>query len=106
MLTVSQYQVWKRNTFEKMQKEQHTKKNLEKDEKMWRKRVTMENYYGKYLHYKRVIEMAKREWLISTDGVVKALRYNTKEKGFVAKIEYQKKKSTISMHKTIFVTDD
>jgi hypothetical protein len=30
----------------------------------------------------------------------------TKEKGFVAKIEYQKKKSTISIRETIFVTDD
>jgi glycine cleavage system protein P-like pyridoxal-binding family len=29
-----------------------------------------------------------------------------KEKRLVAKIEYQKKKSTISMHETIFVTDD
>ena len=66
----------------------------------------MENYYGKFLHYKRIIEMAKREWQLSTVGVVKALRYDMKEKEFVAKIEYQKKKSTISVHETIFVTDD
>jgi hypothetical protein len=105
MLTVSQYQVGKRNTFEEIQKEPHTKKNLEKDEKMKRRGV-MENYHGKFFHYKRVIEMAKKEWLISTDGVVKALQYHMKEKGFVAKIEYQKKKSTISIHETIFVTDD
>jgi hypothetical protein len=71
VLTVSQYQVWKRNTFEEKQKELHTEKNLEKDEKMRRRRV-MENYYGKLFHYKRVIEMAKKEWLLSTDGVVKA----------------------------------
>ena len=43
-------------------------------------------------HYNRVMEMAKQEWLLSTDGVVTALRYDIKEKGFVAKIEYQKKK--------------
>jgi hypothetical protein len=105
MLTVSQYQVWKRKTFEEIQNEPHTKKNLEKDEKMRRRRV-MENYYGKYFHYKRVIEMVKKEWLLSTDGVVKALRYDMKEKGFVAKMEYQKKKSTISVNETICVTDD
>jgi uncharacterized protein YhdP len=50
--------------------------------------------------------MAKQEWLLSTDGVVKALRYDVKEKGFMAKIEYQKKKSTISIRETISVTDD
>jgi hypothetical protein len=92
-------------TLEEIQKEPHIEKNLEKDEKMRQRRV-MENYYGKFFHCKRVIEMAKREWLLSTDGVVKALRYDMKEKGFVAKIEYQKKKSTISIRETIFVTDD
>jgi hypothetical protein len=59
LLTVSQYQVWKKNTFEEMQKEPHTKKNLEKDENMRRRRVT-ENYYGKYWQYKSAIEKAKR----------------------------------------------
>jgi hypothetical protein len=50
--------------------------------------------------------MAKLEWLLSTDGVVKALQYNVKEKGFMAKIEYQKKKSTVSVCDTMSVTDD
>jgi hypothetical protein len=50
--------------------------------------------------------MVKKEWLLSSDGVVKALQYNIKEQGFVAKIEYQKKKSTISVHETMSVTDD
>jgi hypothetical protein len=61
-----------KKTFEEMQKEPHTKKNLENDEKMRRRKV-MENYYGKYWRYKSAIEMAKKEWLISTDGVVRAL---------------------------------
>jgi hypothetical protein len=60
MLTVSQYQVWKWNTFEEMQKEPYTKKTLEKDEKMRRRRV-MENYYGKYWQYKSKMDMAKKE---------------------------------------------
>ena len=39
-------------------------------------------------------------------GVVKALRYDVKEKEFVAKIEYHKKKSTISVSDRMSVTDD
>jgi hypothetical protein len=71
-LTVSEYQVWIKKTLEEMQKEPPSEKNLEKDEKMRRRRV-MENFYGKSYHYNRVIEMAKKEWLLSTDGAVKAL---------------------------------
>jgi hypothetical protein len=55
-----------------MQKEPHTKKNLETDEKLRRRRV-MENYYGKLYQYQSGIEMVKKEWLLSTDGVVRAL---------------------------------
>jgi hypothetical protein len=66
-----------------MQKEPANEKNLEKDEKMRRRRV-MENFYGKLFHYNRLIGMAKQEWRLSTDGVVKALQYNIKEKGFMA----------------------
>ena len=51
----------------------------------------MEDFYGKLYHFNGVIEMAKKEWLLSNNGVVKALQYNIKEKGFVAKSEYQKK---------------
>jgi hypothetical protein len=76
-----------------MQNEPASKQNLDKDEKMRRRRV-MENFYGKSYKYKKCIEAAKKEWLLSTDGVVKALRYDMKEKEFMAKIEYQKKKST------------
>jgi hypothetical protein len=105
LLTVSQYQVWRKKTVEEMQKEPAAKKNLEKDEKMRRRRV-MNNYYGKLSQYKSAFEMAKKEWKLSTDGVVRALRYIMKEKGFAAKIEYQKKKSTILVCETMSVTDD
>jgi ribosomal protein L2 len=71
-----------------------------------RRRKVMEDFYGKQYHYKRVMELAKQEWLLSSDGVVKALQYDVKEKGFVAKIEYQKKKSTISVHEKMSVIDD
>jgi hypothetical protein len=50
--------------------------------------------------------MTKKEWLLSTDGVVRALQYDMKEKGFGAKIEYQKNKSTGLLCETMSVTDD
>jgi hypothetical protein len=49
MLTLSQYQVWKKKTLEETQKELHSEKNLEKDEKM-RHRKVMGRFYGKLFH--------------------------------------------------------
>jgi prophage antirepressor-like protein len=45
----------------------------------------MEDFYGKSSHYNRVIEIAKEEWLLSTDGVVKALQYDNKRKRMCGK---------------------
>ena len=73
MLTFSQYQVWQKKTVDEMQKEPAAQKNLEKDEKIRRKRVE-ENYNRKLCQYKSAFEMAKKEWKLSTDGVVRALR--------------------------------
>jgi hypothetical protein len=61
LMTVSQYQVWRMKTVEEMQKEPAGEKNLEKDEKMRRRRV-MDNYYGTLSQYKSAFEMAKKEW--------------------------------------------
>jgi hypothetical protein len=55
-----------------MQKEPPSEKTLEKDEKKSRRRV-MQDFYRKQYHYNIVMEMAKQEWLLSTNGVVKAL---------------------------------
>jgi hypothetical protein len=45
--------------------------------------------YVKFMHkkqkYEMVIMLAKQEWMLSTDGVVKALRYRAKDKQFVNK---------------------
>jgi hypothetical protein len=54
--------------------------------------------------YKTVMELAKEDWLLSTDGVVKALRYNTAKKQFVAKVHYQKGTKELKEH--IPVSDD
>ena len=44
--------------------------------------------------YKKIIELGKQEWLLSTDGVVKALRYDKNDKQFVAKVHYKKDPSS------------
>jgi hypothetical protein len=60
LVTVSQYQVWRKKTLEEMQKEPLSEKNVEKDEKMRRRRV-MEDFYRKLYNYNRVMEVAKQE---------------------------------------------
>ena len=40
--------------------------------------------------YKKAIEYAKEDWLLSTNGVVKALHYKLQSKEFVARVEYKK----------------
>jgi hypothetical protein len=105
LLTFSQYQVWQKKTREEMQKEPVSQKNLELDEKIRRRRVE-ENYYTLLRQYRSAFETAKKEWKLSTDGVVRALQYDMKEKGSAAKIEYQKKKSTLLVCEPMSVTDD
>ena len=54
--------------------------------------------------YKKVIELAKEDWLLSTDGMVKALRYDKQVKQFVAKVQY--KKGSEVAKEMIRVSDD
>jgi hypothetical protein len=49
--------------------------------------------YLKFMHkkqkYEMVIKLAKQEWGLSMDGVVKTLRYRAKDKQFVAQVHYK-----------------
>ena len=54
--------------------------------------------------YKKIIELGKQEWLLSTDGVVKALRYDKNNKQFVAKVHY--KKGSKPIEEKIRVSDE
>ena len=54
--------------------------------------------------YNKIIKLAKEEWLLSTDGVVKALHYNKEDNQFVAKVQY--KQGTDVKSETIRVSDD
>jgi hypothetical protein len=54
--------------------------------------------------YEMVIKLAKQEWMLSTDGVVKALRYRAKDKQFVAQVHY--KQGTRLLEEKLAVSDD
>jgi hypothetical protein len=54
--------------------------------------------------YERVIKLATEEWVLSTDGAVKSLRYTKKENHFLAKLHYKKGHELIEQQ--ISVTDD
>ena len=45
--------------------------------------------------YEKIMDLGKKEWLLSTDGVVKDLRYDKDHKHFVAKVHYEKGSETI-----------
>ena len=49
--------------------------------------------------------MAMDEWMLSTDGVVNALRYNSLEKRFVGKVSYTTKDKKVKRLE-MTVTDD
>jgi hypothetical protein len=55
-------------------------------------------FYARKDAYETVMKIAKEEWLLSTDGVVKALRYDAKQKQFVAKVSYQQEKKVKEAH--------
>ena len=55
--------------------------------------------------YKQMFKLAKEEWLLSTDGVVHGLRYDAKDKVFVAKVRYMNNDKK-AVQENIHVTDD
>jgi hypothetical protein len=100
-MTMQQYSEWIKQ--EKLLKENCNQGT--KEEKI-QSELELHNFYEKKQRYKKVIELAKEEWMLSTDGVVKALRYNGKEKHFVAKVHYQALKGNIVKELEIIVSDD
>jgi hypothetical protein len=54
--------------------------------------------------YEKVIQLAKEEWLLSTDGVVKELRYDAKHDIFVARVHYRR--GTNIVQEKMIVPDD
>ena len=74
------------------------------DKKMGMRDLEKRLFYAQKDAYETVMKIAKEEWLLSTDGVVKALRYDAKQKQFVAKVSYQKEKTVKEQH--MILADD
>jgi hypothetical protein len=102
-MSTKEYAKWRRQFQQQRRQKPSNKKQWNKEEREERAKK-----YSEFLmqdeRYAKVIQLAKEEWLLSTDGVVKALRYNAKEKEFVASVHY-KKGSIVKAHE-IKVTDD
>jgi hypothetical protein len=94
-MTMQQFYKW----MQEMKQEEKTKPAHKEEKKQWVKK--MSNYYYTKKKYETVIELAKQEWLLSTDGIVKALRYRAKDKQFVAKVHYKKGTKAIEDHMTV-----
>jgi hypothetical protein len=93
-MTTKQYYEWKKNV------EQYARHDTNKKKKY---RILADSQF-KTKKYQRVIEFAKEDWLVSTDGVIKALRYDPNKIQFVAKVQYKKQAKV--MTEQIAVTDD
>jgi hypothetical protein len=88
-MTMRQYFKWLQGVQQFAREKPVNRKEWSKEEKKKRAKKLDDSLFMSE-KYKKVFELAKEEWLLSTDGVVKALRYKTKEKLFVAKVVYEK----------------
>jgi hypothetical protein len=87
-MTTKQYLKWIKKV-EKYEKQKEGPKGWTKEERKERLHINYANRHKKN-QYKTIFELAKEEWLLSTDGLVRGLRYKPKEKEFVAKVVYEK----------------
>ena len=102
-MTMKEYLKWRKEGHQYARKKPVHKKQWNKAEINERKMI-MAKFAFKNEKYEKVIKLAKEEWLLSTDGVVKALRYKAKDKQFVAAVHY--KKGTMVKEQEMTVTDN
>jgi hypothetical protein len=93
-MTTEQFYKWRDECIKATRTKAVDKKTGNREAARKEKNIQLEQFTLKRKRYEALIKLAKEEWLLSTDGVVKALRYNAKEKQFVAKVSYQKGKAT------------
>jgi hypothetical protein len=103
-MTLKQYFNWREKCEQYARMKPVHKKQWNSEEKNKRGQF-MAQFAFKKEKYENVIKLAKEEWLLSTDGVVKALRYKAKHKQFVAKVHYRKGTSMVR-EQEMTVTDD
>jgi hypothetical protein len=98
-MTMRQYYEW----VEEVEEYSNKKTGHKKEDKKRKANIIVKSLFKKD-KYEKVIEAGKEDWLLSTDGVVKALHYKKENKQFVAKVHY--KKGTKVMEEQIAVSDD
>jgi hypothetical protein len=91
MMSSTEYHKWRNEGIAQIESKPTGEKNLGNEEKKKRQQ-DKERFYGMDHQYKKVMEVAKKEWMLSMDGVVTALWYDPKEKQYMAKIGYKKRK--------------
>jgi hypothetical protein len=105
MTTMKQYYEWlKKRCRQQLQNNPVQNKNLNKFKQKKAKATMIAKFCDTNDKYRRLIQLGKEDWLLSTDGVVMALHYNVKDKHFVAKVHY--KTGTKVMQEQITVLDD
>ena len=82
--TIDQYYAWEKENKLRYNKSQKRKSQMEWGVFFGEKT----QYLAEKKAYDTVIDLAIKEYAISTDGVVKALRYNAREDKFMAKVSY------------------
>jgi hypothetical protein len=93
-MTTKQYYKWLERERVRLTKQVDKKK----------KAIMWSDYECNKDKYNKIILLAKEDWLLSTDGVVEALRYRENKKHFVAKVHYKKGSKVIEQN--IRVSDD
>jgi hypothetical protein len=103
MMNTHQLAKWRdrRKEFQQMTPEKNKHWTPEERKKRNEKLAQMHHENEKY---KKMLCMAREEWMLTTDGIVHALSYNPKEKIFVAKVRYTKGEDV--KNETMNVTDD
>jgi hypothetical protein len=88
-MTMKQFALFQRKEKHLLEKKKLAYKKPGNITEKQRSTAALQEFYQNKDKYKKVIQLAKEEWMLSTDGVVKALRFNAKEKQFMAKVHYK-----------------
>jgi hypothetical protein len=102
-MTVKEYSEWLEDSRQFQSEKPGNNRGWSKEEKKTRAK-RMEYIVFTREKYRKVHELAKEEWLLKTDGIVKALRYKAEDKTFVAKVVYEK--GGYVMNQLLIVPDD
>jgi hypothetical protein len=93
-MSTKQFYKWRAECIKATRTKAVDKKMGNREEARKKNCIQLEKFHLNRKRYEMIIKLAKEEWLLSTDGVVKALHYNAKEQQFVAKVCYLKGKAT------------